>query len=146
MFSQDRRKMRQPYIDAWQAGKQGAPLDTMQQMLFDVIKDHPEYHALLDKPEYALEADFPPEAGETNPFLHMSLHVSLREMIQTDRPAGVRNKINQIRLRVGDGVRAEHLCIDCLAEIIWKAQRENQPPDEQRFIRCLDNILKGKKR
>lgn len=146
MFSSDRRKMRQPYLDTWERGKKGEPLDGMQQMLFDVIKDHPEYHALLDNPERALEADFPPEAGETNPFLHMSLHVSLREMIQTDRPVGVRGLINQIRLRVGDGMRAEHLCLDCLAEAMWKAQRNNQPPDEQGFMRCLNKILKGKKR
>ncbi|MFP4251367.1 MAG: DUF1841 family protein [Guyparkeria sp.] len=142
MYSSDRRRMRQPFIDAWEKGKARKPLAPIEQMIFDVIRDHPEYHSLLDQPEFALEADWPPEMGVTNPFLHMSMHLSLREMVQTDRPAGIRSVHSELSLKKADPLEAEHEMIDCLGEALWQAQQNGQPPDEAALMTCLKDKLK----
>lgn len=142
MYSSDRRKMRQPFIDTWTKGKKGETLTPIEQMLFDVIRDHPEYHSILDQPEFALEADWPPEMGVSNPFLHMSMHLSLREMVQTDRPPGIRQVFGELQLKKGDPLDAEHEMIDCLGEALWQAQQDGQPPDESTLMECLRDKLK----
>jgi hypothetical protein len=142
MYSSDRRRMRQPFLDAWEKGKMKQPLTPLERMIVEVIRDHPEYHSLLDRPEFALEADWPPEMGVTNPFLHMSMHLSLREMVQTDRPAGIRDLHAELGLNKGDPLEAEHEMIDCLGEALWQAQQTGRPPDETALMTCLRDKLK----
>ena len=88
-----------------------------------------------------LDKDFTVEQGETNPFLHMGLHLGIREQVATDRPAGIRAVFEQLAAKTGDGHSAEHRMIDCLAEALWTAQRENRPPDEQEYLRQLRRLL-----
>lgn len=141
MYSSDRRRMRQPFLDAWAKDKQKKPLAPIERMIVEVIRDHPEYHSLLDRPEFALEADWPPEMGVTNPFLHMSLHLSLREMVQADRPAGIRSLHSALSVQKGERLDAEHEMIDCLGETLWQAQRTGGPPDEAALMTCLQHKL-----
>ena len=89
MFSNDRNELRRVFFDSWKLKTEGKPLDAMQQRIADVIAQHPEYHALL-RDENNLDRDYDPAAGDTNPFLHMSMHIALAEQLGTDRPVGIR--------------------------------------------------------
>jgi len=135
MFSQNRDQTRQFFITVWQKHQQQQPLQGVEVLVRDVILQHPEYHSQLTT--QTLHHDYHVEAGQTNPFLHMGLHIALREQIDTDRPAGIQAVYQRLLLTHGNRHQAEHLMLDCLAEALWQAQRANQLPDEQAYLDCL---------
>ena len=135
----DRDRMRNQFLDAWQKARNEEPLSDMEQVLVGIIRDHPEYHALLNDREKALTAEFPPESGTTNPFLHMSMHMGLREQAATDRPAGIRDLHRRLCARYGE-LDAEHRMMECLGQALWESQRSGQPPDEAQYLECLKRL------
>lgn len=137
MYGQDRRQMRQQFIDAWAKARNRQPMTPLEAMIADAVTQHPEYHALLDDSERALEQEWHPEQGETNPFLHLSMHLSIREMVQTDQPPGMRAAFEQVAKKLGEPLEAEHRVMDCLGEVLWRAQHDNRPPDEQALLSCI---------
>jgi len=138
IFGQDRNALRAMYADAWQKQRDGQPLSGLESQIAAVIGEHPEYQQTVSG---NLEKDFGVEGGETNPFLHMGLHLSIREQVDTDRPAGIRDVFQQLAAKSGDSHAAEHRMIDSLAETLWEAQRQNQAPDEQEYLRRLQQLL-----
>jgi len=89
MFGNDRRQMRLFFTEAWSKQKSGLPMEPMEKIVAEIIQQHPEYHSTLEQQDLALEKDYLPDSGETNPFLHMSMHISLQEQISTNRPPGI---------------------------------------------------------
>lgn len=140
MFGGDRQTLRRVYADAWQTKQRGEALQPLQRQIVAVIENHPEYHALLDNAAQSLERDFPPEFGETNPFLHMAMHLALAEQLATDRPAGVREIYQKLTSRLGDAHRADHRMMECLGEVLWRAQRDAAAPDESAYLACLKKL------
>jgi hypothetical protein len=138
IFSQDRDTLRRMYADAWQKRRGGIPLSPLETEIAEVVAEHPEYHAALDAG--ALERDYAPEGGRTNPFLHMGLHLGLREQLATDRPPGIAGLYPRIVARCADAHVAEHRMIECLAETLWEAQAGNTAPDEARFLERLQRV------
>lgn len=136
MFANDRHALRHYYLQCWQKFQQGQTLDTLEQQVAQIISEHPEYHALLAQQEHALQRDYLPEAGETNPFLHMGLHLGIREQQSTGRPAGIVELYRQLVIQYGIH-EAEHRMMDCLAESLWLAQRHGTAPDEAAYLECL---------
>ena len=88
MFGGERDQMRQVFFEAWRKQQNGEAMQPLEQMIAGVAQQHPEYHALLNDREGGVAREFRPEAGESNPFLHMAMHISLLEQVSTDRPAG----------------------------------------------------------
>jgi hypothetical protein len=117
-------------------------LDPLQMQIVSVIEQHPEYHRLLENPEQALGKDYLPELGETNPFLHMGMHLGIREQIDTDRPAGIRMLHQRLLEQHGDAHELEHKMMECLAEMIWQAQKTGTAPDETHYLDCLKSLEK----
>ncbi|MFW6348984.1 MAG: DUF1841 family protein [Thiohalospira sp.] len=140
MFGQDRDEIRQSYLTAWQRAQAGEALDPTQRAIADVVADHPEYQTLLSDPETALARDYTPEQGETNPFLHMGLHLALREQVGTDRPTGIRPLHARLAGRLGDEHEAEHRMMECLGQALWEAQRSGRAPDEAAYLECLKGL------
>lgn len=140
IFGSDRNRLRQYYLDAWQKRREGEELEPLEALIAAVVEQHPEYHALLESPD-SLERDYIPEMGQTNPFLHMGMHISLAEQIGTDRPAGIRELHRRISVACGSPHEAEHRMMDCLGLALWEAQRQNRPPDEQAYLECLKKLL-----
>lgn len=138
--TQSRDQLRQTYIDAWRKRQQGLPMQPLEMQIADVIALHPEYQAALSRPEHVLDRDYTPESGQSNPFLHMGLHLAVRDQLATDRPAGVRAAFNQIAQRMGDAHAAEHRLIECLAQILWEAQRSGLPPDEATYLERIRRL------
>ena len=138
IFSRDRETLRRMYAEAWQKRRDGLPLAPLETAIADVVAEHPEYHAALDAG--GLDRDYAPEGGRTNPFLHMGLHLGLREQLATDRPAGIAGLYPRIVARCGDAHVAEHRMIECLAESLWEAQSGNAAPDEGRYLERLRRV------
>ena len=139
LLPNDREGLRAFYLEAWRKRRQGLPAEPLEIQVADVIEQHPEYQALLERGDDALERDWTPEDGESNPFLHMGLHLGLREQVATDRPAGIAAIHRQLAARLG-GHEAEHRMAECLAEALWHAQRNNSLPDEVSYMEALRRI------
>jgi len=140
MFADSSREaLRRRYVTAWQRRLDGLPLEPLDAAIADVIELHPEYQPLLTDPE-ALDAAFSVEQGRTNPFLHMGLHLGLREQIATRRPAGIEGIHARLAARLGDAHEAEHRMIEVLAETLWEAQRAGRAPDETAYLERLRRL------
>jgi hypothetical protein len=126
------------YVDAWRKSEAGEIVSPLEAQIAQVVKDHPEYHDMLT-PE-ALEESFTPEGGKTNPFLHMGLHLAIRDQVATNRPPGIAAVFKDLAVKIGDPHDAEHKMLDCLAQTLWEAQGANAPPDEQKYIERLRGI------
>ena len=138
IFGQDRAELRKMYVDAWRKRRDGIPLSPLETQIADVIALHPEYHDALNADE--LEQEFAPEGGKTNPFLHMGLHLGIREQVSTNRPSGIASIYKNLATRLGDPHSAEHQMIDCLAETLWEAQSQNSDPDEKQYLQRLRRL------
>jgi hypothetical protein len=132
--NQSRDELRRVYVEAWRKRRAGLPSEPLEAQVADVIALHPEYHAALERDEDALASDYTPEGGQSNPFLHMGLHLAVRDQIATDRPAGLRKAFESLAQRIGSAHDAEHRIIECLAEAMWDAQRSGRPPDEAAYL------------
>jgi len=138
IFGQDRNELRKMYADAWAKRCENLPLSPLEMQIADVIEMHPEYHADVGGDD--LERDYSPDGGKTNPFLHMGLHLGIREQVSTNRPAGIASVYKAAAARTGDIHEAEHEMIECLAETLWEAQNQNRPPDEQKYLERLRRL------
>lgn len=136
IFGNDRERLRRHYLEVWARRRRGLPLDPLGAQIAQVIEEHPEYQALLEDAERALGAEFTPEAGRSNPFLHMGLHLAIREQVSTDRPAGILAAYRELAARHG-AHEAEHRIMECLGEALWQAQRSGTLPDEARYLDCI---------
>lgn len=140
IFGQDRSELRRMYRDAWQKHCDKAPLSPLEAQIVAVIEWHPEYHADVISDD--LDRDYMPDGGRTNPFLHMGLHLGIREQVATNRPPGIAAIHAALLTRSGDAHEAEHEMIEALAETLWEAQNNNAPPDEAKYLRRL-KVLAG---
>ena len=137
IFGQDRGELRQMYASAWQKHRDKGVLSPLEMQIAQVIEDHPEYHEAVMGD---LEQDFSVDGDKTNPFLHMGLHLGIREQVSTNRPAGIAALFKALANRVGSSHDAEHGMIDCLAETLWEAQSKNTPPDEAAYLERLRRL------
>ncbi len=137
MFNPSRDDVRRFFCDARRKQRDALPLTPLEAIATDWIARHPEYHGMLDDPERALQAEFPPDAGRENPFLHLSLHLSLVEQVQIDQPPGIRDAWQALLRATGDEHEAAHRAIDALAETVWEAQRDRSPPSNERYLERL---------
>jgi hypothetical protein len=135
MFSPSRDDVRQMFFGAWRKYRQAVPLVGIEAAALDVILQHPEYHGLLEEPQRYLERDY---TDESNPFLHMSLHLALEEQLSIDQPPGIRGRWEALLRRSAGRHQALHHAIECLAEMLWHAQRDGTPPDAAAYLSCLE--------
>jgi len=141
MFGQDRDQTRQMFIQAWRKQQNNQPLEPLEEIIVTIVSQHPEYQALLTNSDKALGTEYLPESGETNPFLHMGMHIAIHEQLSTDRPTSIAAIFQQLVMLSGDAHHAEHQVMDCLGEMLWLAQREQKMPDEQAYLTCLKKLL-----
>ncbi|MEM9404081.1 MAG: DUF1841 family protein [Pseudomonadota bacterium] len=130
--------MRRMYRDAWLKHRNRSPMSALEGQIARIIAEHPEYQTLIEADD--LKADFTPEMGQTNPFLHMGMHLAIREQVATDRPGGIRALHEQLAKAAGDPLEAEHRMMEALGETLWEAQRNNTAPDESAYLERLRRI------
>jgi hypothetical protein len=137
MFTPDRTQARRFFFDTWRKTRNREPLEGLERVAAGIMLLHPEYHALLDAPDRHLDRDFAPEAGGTNPFLHLSLHLAVEEQLSIDQPPGIRAAYERLLARLQDEHAAKHCVLECLGEMIWHAQRHGTGFDAQIYFDCL---------
>ena len=140
LYNPSRDQARQFLIDAWSKFKQQNSLTDLEKIAVEVIQMHPEYHVVFNAPEKFMHQQYFPEMGETNPFLHISLHLSVIEQITINQPIGIKLIYDKLLQHHNDKHLAYHDVIDCLAETIWQSQRNHQPLDSEHYL----NLLKRK--
>jgi hypothetical protein len=140
LFGQSREEMRRLFIDSWNKHLTKIPMEPIEERVAAVIAEHPEYHPLLEKADAALSRDYLPEFGETNPFLHMAMHIALREQLSSNRPQGIADIYRRLLVKHGHPHEVEHRMAECLGETLWHAQRENKLPDEAAYLECLQRL------
>lgn len=138
-----RDQLRQSYADAWRKRTLGLPLTPLETLIADVIALHPEYQPLLADSRTALDFEPAAHAAEENPFLHMGLHLAVREQLSIDRPPGIRALLGSLQARLGGGHDAEHVLMESLAETLWEAQRAGRSPDEGRYLELARQRLRA---
>ena len=137
MFNPSRREAREFFFEAWRKHRKREPLTPLEGMAIDVVLMHPEYHPVLDDPDQYLDRDYLPDFGDTNPFLHMSMHLAVAEQLSIDQPPGIRAAHQRLLERNGESHDALHAILECLAETIWHAQRAGSSPDGKAYLDCL---------
>jgi uncharacterized protein DUF1841 len=134
MFDPSREQVRETFFETWRKYRAGEPIAGIEGLALDAILAHPEYHEVLAQPERYRAKDYTDEA---NPFLHMSLHVALEEQLSIDQPPGIAQRFSALLARTGERHAAAHEAIECLAETVWRAQRDQAQPDAAAYLDCL---------
>ena len=137
MFSPSQHDVRRFFCEAYRKERAGEPLTPLEAIAADWIAHHPEYHAELSDVEAALAASYSVEQGRTNPFLHLSMHLSISEQISVDQPRGIKQAFELRAHRLGSAHEAQHEVMECLGEMIWTSQRSGLPPDGDAYIECV---------
>ena len=141
LFNPSRDQVRQFFFDAWAKYKKQQVLTDLEAIALQVMQMHPEYHLVLDTPDRYMEQAYFPEMGETNPFLHMSLHLSVLEQVAINQPIGIAEVYQALKMKHGNEADAQHDLMDCLAESIWQAQRNGQPPNAETYMHCMQGKI-----
>ena len=134
-----RDQLREMYRAAWRKFRAEQPLSPLEKQVVAVISEHPEYHVIVESAAADL-ANYSPRGGQLNPWLHMGLHLAIREQVSTDRPAGIAQVHARLAKHAGGAHEAEHRMLEVLAESMWDAQRSGKPPDENVYLERLRGL------
>ena len=137
---QSRDQLRETYRAAWRRFKQHHTLSPLDKQVVAVIAEHPEYHVIVESAAADL-ANYSPRSGQLNPWLHMGLHLAIREQVATDRPAGISHVHARLAAASGDAHEAEHRMLEVLAAQLWEAQRAGSAPDENVYLERLRQLI-----
>jgi hypothetical protein len=137
MFQPSQNDVRRFFCGSHARWREGLPLEPMQALAVRWIEQHPEYHAELADEAAALERVYTVEDGRTNPFLHLSMHLSIDEQMAIDQPSGIRQAVELLAARRNSLHQAQHEVMDCLGEMIWASQRSGLPPDGLAYLEAV---------
>ena len=136
MFGQDRTELRQMFFTSWKKHQDKQIMEPLEAVVAKIIELHPEYHTLFGDQD-TIDKDYTPEMGETNPFLHMAMHISIQEQLSTKRPFGIEQIHQSMLNKIKDPHETEHVMMECLGKMLWEAQSQNRAPDENDYLVCL---------
>ena len=136
MFSQDRKKQREYLADSWQKYINNIPLEPLEKQLVSIIEIHPEYHNLIGN----IENEYFPEQGEVNPFLHINLHLALRDQLSTNQPKGIKEAHQKLINKHDDPHTVEHLMMECIAEMLYLSHKNNTAMDQESYLNCITSL------
>lgn len=132
--SYSREQLRLAYSQAWAKHLARTPLSPLEAQIVDVIALHPEYQRVVADADAAVDFEQSAAGTSDNPFLHMGLHLAVREQLAIDRPPGIRDMHRRMQAHFAEPHLAEHVLMESLGEELWSAQREGRPPDENRYL------------
>jgi Domain of unknown function (DUF1841) len=141
LFNPSQEEVRRFFCTIWRKHREPSPLTPLEALALDWILEHPEYHAVLGDEEAAISMVFPVEQGQTNPFLHLSMHLAIAEQISIDQPPGIKGIFQQLAKRKNSPHEAAHGIMESLGEVIWEAQRTGLPPDTDKYLDAMKRRL-----
>jgi len=136
VFSQNRKKQREFLAKSWQKYNSNEPLEPLEKQLVSIIEIHPEYHNLIGN----IESEYFPEQGEVNPFLHINLHLALRDQLSINQPKGVKEAHLKLTKQYKDFHEVEHLMMECIAEMIYISQKNNAAMNHETYLNCIRSL------
>ena len=137
MFAPSQNDVRRFFCEAFRKQREALPLTPMEATAADWISQHPEHFDALADVDVALAKVYEVEAGRSNPFLHLSMHLSITEQIGIDQPTGIKQAFGLLAARLGSAHEAQHQVMECLGEMLWASQRSGLPPDGERYLECV---------
>ncbi|MBX9959321.1 MAG: DUF1841 family protein [Burkholderiaceae bacterium] len=137
MFQPSQADVRRFFCGVYAKSRAGQPLEAIELLASQWIDEHPEYHAEFADVDAALASMTQAEAGRENPFLHLSMHLSISEQCSIDQPRGIRQAVELLAARRNDLHAAHHEVMDCLGRMVWESQRAGRPPDGAAYIACV---------
>ncbi|NRR33229.1 DUF1841 family protein [Oxalobacteraceae bacterium] len=137
MFNPSSDDVRRFFCDTWRKHHAKEILSPMEAIALDWILQHPEYEEALADADAAIARDYSVEGGQANPFLHLSMHLSISEQVQVDQPRGIRDACAGLTRRLDSAHAAHHQIMECLGQMIWTSQKNNQPPDADAYVECV---------
>ncbi len=137
MFQPSQSDVRRFFCSIYLRQRNAEPLEPMQAVAARWVDEHPEYHTELANEAAALQAVYTVEEGRTNPFLHLSMHLSIAEQVAIDQPTGIRQAVDLLAARRGSLHEAHHEVMECLGEMVWASQRSGLPPDGQAYLEAV---------
>lgn len=137
MFAPSQHDVRRFFCETHNKQRQSLPLTPMESLAAQWIAEHPEYHAELSDVTAALAASYTVEDGRSNPFLHLSMHLTITEQLAIDQPRGIKQAHALLAARLGSAHEAQHQVMECLGDMIWSSQRSGLPPDGQAYLDCV---------
>ncbi len=144
MYNPSRDQARDFLFAAWRKYNEpnsNTPLTALEAIAVEIIAKHPEYHAQLNRRDQFVDRDYAPEQGETNPFLHISMHIAIQEQVAIDQPRGIKAAHLKLSAKLASTMEAEHQMMDCLAEMIWQAQQTKNSPSAEIYLSCIEAKL-----
>ena len=137
MFTPSQQDVRRFFCSVYAKTQSNQPLGALEIIASQWIAEHPEYHAEFVDADAALEKMYDVEGGKTNPFLHLSMHLSISEQCSIDQPRGIRQAVELLTARRDSLHDAHHETMDCLGQMVWESQRAGRPPDGAAYIDCV---------
>ena len=141
LFNPSREEVREFFCTTWQKHQDAHVLTPLEMIASQWMERHPEFHKILSDPSGALEQEFTPEKGKTNPFLHLSMHLSISEQISIDQPPGIRHIANALSRKLDSEHEAQHQIMECLGQVLWQAQNQSKPIDVTEYIELLKKLI-----
>jgi hypothetical protein len=137
MFSPSQADVRRFLCGVHAKTQSGAPMEAIETLASLWIAEHPEYHADLSDADAAVARNYDETPGQTNPFLHLSMHLSISEQVSIDQPRGIKQAFELLAAKLGSAHEAQHEVMECLGEMVWTSQRSGLPPDGASYIDCV---------
>jgi hypothetical protein len=137
MFAPSQHDVRRFFCEAWRKDRERSTLEPMEALAAQWLHEHPEYHGAVADVDAALAAQYTGDDGQGNPFLHLSMHLSISEQCSIDQPRGIRQAVELLAARRGGLHEAHHEVMECLGRVVWESQRFGQPPDGQAYLDCV---------
>lgn len=137
MFTPSSDDVRRFFCEVYRKHRANDILSPLEAIALDWIVQHPEHHEALADPEAALARDYSVEGGQANPFLHLSMHLSIAEQLSIDQPPGIRAATRNLAQRLDSEHEAHHQVMECLGQMIWNSQRSGLPPDGPAYVECV---------
>ena len=129
--------VRRFFCGVYAKARAGQTLEAIETIAGGWIAEHPEYHADLADVDAALRTMFDASEGKTNPFLHLSMHLSISEQCSIDQPRGIRQAVELLTHRRDSLHDAHHDTMECLGRMVWESQRAGRPPDGDVYVACV---------
>jgi hypothetical protein len=137
MFNPSQEDVRRFFCGVHAKARTGQPMDALETLASQWLAEHPEYHPGLDDADAAVARAYDGTNGQANPFLHLSMHLSISEQCSIDQPQGIRQAVELLAARRNSLHDAHHEAMDCLGQMLWESQRAGRPPDGQAYIDCV---------
>jgi hypothetical protein len=137
MFNPSQADVRQFFCSVYAKANAKQSMEAIETIASLWIDEHPEYQSDLSDVDAALADMGKAEGDRTNPFLHLSMHLSITEQCSIDQPRGIRQAVELLAHRHGSLHDAHHAAMDCLGKMLWESQRAGRPPDGQSYVSCV---------